>query len=291
MTKAVISGLPKLRIEETAARRQARIDRGEEAIVGVNRHRPHREEPVDFRNVETRMVRERQLEGLERIRMERDAGECDAALGELEACAGGGGNLLGAAIRAARARATVGEISMAMERVFGRHRAEARALSGVYGGAYRGDSEFAGIQERVRKFEHDEGRRPRMLVAKMGQDGHDRGAKVIATAFADMGFDVDIGPLFQTPEETARDAIDNDVHVIGVSTQSAGHDTLVPKLIEELNSRDAGHILVVCGGVIPPGDHDMMKSLGVAAIFGPGTNIPEAAVSVLELIGQRRFRG
>ena len=291
MTKAVISGLPKLRIEETAARRQARIDRGEEVIVGVNRHRPREEEPVEFRNVETRKVRERQLEGLERIRRERDSRECDAALRELEACAGGGGNLLEASIRAARARATVGEISMAMEKVFGRHRAESQALSGVYGGAYRGDGEFAAIQERVARFERDEGRRPRMLVAKMGQDGHDRGAKVIATAFADMGFDVDVGPLFQTPEETARDAIDNDVHVIGVSTQSAGHDTLVPKLIGELKSRDAGHILVVCGGVIPPGDHDMLKNVGVAAIFGPGTNIPEAAVSVLELIGQARTRG
>jgi len=194
--------------------------------------------------------------------------------------------LLQAAIRAARSRATVGEISMAMETVFGRHRADSQALSGVYGRAYQGDRNFTEIQERVMQFEASEGRRPRMLVAKMGQDGHDRGAKVIATAFADIGFDVDIGPLFQTPEETARDAIDNDVHVVGVSTQSAGHDTLVPRLIEELKSRDAGHIVVVCGGVIPPGDHEMLRQAGVAAIFGPGTNIPEAAVSVLELIGK-----
>ena len=286
MTKAVVSGLPKLRIEETAARRQAMIDRGEEAVVGVNIHRPSREEPVEFRNVETQKVRERQLARLDRIKCSRDSSECTAALKELENCAQNGGNLLQAAIRAARSRATVGEISMAMETVFGRHRADSQALSGVYGRAYQGDRNFTEIQERVMQFEASEGRRPRMLVAKMGQDGHDRGAKVIATAFADIGFDVDIGPLFQTPEETARDAIDNDVHVVGVSTQSAGHDTLVPRLIEELKSRDAGHIVVVCGGVIPPGDHEMLRQAGVAAIFGPGTNIPEAAVSVLELIGK-----
>ena len=289
MTKAVISGIPKLRIEETAARRQAMIDRGEEVIVGVNKHRPAQEEPVDFRNVETRKVREMQVARLEAIKRNRNRSEWSSALSRLEECAGNDGNLLEAAIEAARARATVGEISMALESVFGRHSATSLALSGVYGGAYEGDSGFSEIQEKVRVFANEAGRRPRMLVAKMGQDGHDRGAKVIATAFADIGFDVDIGPLFQTPEETARDAVDNDVHIIGVSTQSAGHDTLVPQLIKELKAIDAGDIIVVCGGVIPPGDHDMLKAAGVAAVFGPGTNIPEAAASVLELIRSRQF--
>ncbi len=291
MTRAVMSGLPKLRIEETAARRQAMIDRGEEVIVGVNRHRPQIEEPVDFRNVDTRIVREKQVTRLDTVRSSRDSSDCAEALAQLERCARNGGNLLEAAINASRARATVGEISMAMEKVFGRHRADSLSLSGVYGSAYDGDEEFGRIQRQVAQFEEEEGRRPRMLVAKMGQDGHDRGAKVIATAFADIGFDVDIGPLFQTPEETAQAAIDNDVHVVGVSTQSAGHDTLVPKLIQELKDKDAGGILVVCGGVIPPGDHEMLHQAGVSAIFGPGTNIPDAAASVLDLIRKGREAG
>ena len=287
MTRAVIAGIPKLRIEETAARRQAMVDRGEEVIVGVNRYRPEDDKPVEARNVETARVRQQQIDRITRIRQERDGAECDAALEALENCAGAGGNLLAAAIAAARARATVGEISMAMEKVFGRHRAESRSLSGVYGKAYQGDEGFAAIRDEVARFSREEGRQPRILVAKMGQDGHDRGAKVIATAFADMGFDVDIGPLFQTPDETARDAIDNDVHIIGVSTQSAGHDTLVPRLIEILRAENAGDIVVVCGGVIPPGDHDMLKEAGVSAIFGPGTNVPEAAIAVLELVRRR----
>ena len=287
MTRAVTAGIPKLRIEETAARRQAMVDRGEEVIVGVNRYQPEDDQPVEFRNVETARVREQQIDRIAGIRSSRDRAECNSALEALENCAGSGGNLLGAAIAAARARATVGEISMAMENVFGRHRAESRSLSGVYGAAYQDDGGLSRIREQVDRFSREEGRQPRILVAKMGQDGHDRGAKVIATAFADLGFDVDIGPLFQTPEETARDAIDNDVHVIGVSTQSAGHDTLVPRLIEILRAENAGDIVVVCGGVIPPGDHDMLKKAGVSAIFGPGTNVPQAAIAVLDLVRRR----
>ncbi|MBT8413888.1 MAG: cobalamin-dependent protein, partial [Boseongicola sp.] len=198
------------------------------------------------------------------------------------------GNLLAAAVDAARARASVGEISMAMEKVFGRHRAEVKTLAGVYGAAYEGDAGFAAIQKEVEDFAEDEGRRPRMLVVKMGQDGHDRGAKVIATAFADIGFDVDVGPLFQTPEEAAQDAIDNDVHVIGISSQAAGHKTLAPKLIKILNERDAGDILVICGGVIPQQDYEFLQSAGVKAIFGPGTNIPDAASDILKLIRAAR---
>ena len=198
-----------------------------------------------------------------------------------------GGNLLAAAVEAARARASVGEISDAMEKVFGRHRAEVRTLAGVYGAAYEGDAGFAAIQKDVEAFAEAEGRRPRMLVVKMGQDGHDRGAKVIATAFADIGFDVDVGPLFQTPEEAAQDAIDNDVHVVGISSQAAGHKTLAPKLIEALKAQGAGDILVICGGVIPQQDYDFLKTAGVAAIFGPGTNIPAAAREILGLIRER----
>mgnify|MGYP003650628760 CR=1 FL=1 len=214
---------------------------------------------------------------------------CDAALAALTKVAETGeGNLLGAAVEAARARATVGEISDAMEKTFGRHRAEVKTLSGVYGAAYEGDAGFKAIQDDVAAFAEEEGRRPRMLVVKMGQDGHDRGAKVIATAFADIGFDVDVGPLFQTPEEAADDAIDNDVHVVGVSSQAAGHRTLAPKLIEALKAKGAGDILVICGGVIPQQDYEFLKGAGVKAIFGPGTNIPEAAKNILTLIRDSR---
>ena len=207
-----------------------------------------------------------------------------AALAGVEAAAREGGNLLAAAVEAARARASVGEISDAMEKVFGRHRAEVKTLAGVYGAAYEGDAGFAAIQADVEAFAAEEGRRPRMLVVKMGQDGHDRGAKVIATAFADIGFDVDVGPLFQTPEEAAQDAIDNDVHVVGISSQAAGHKTLAPKLIEALRAQGAGEILVICGGVIPQQDYAFLKDAGVSAIFGPGTNIPDAARDILKLI-------
>ncbi|MEX3014395.1 methylmalonyl-CoA mutase [Gymnodinialimonas hymeniacidonis] len=288
MTKAVASGLPKLRIEESAARRQAMIDRGDEVIVGVNKYRKDSEDPIDIREIDNSAVREAQVARLERIRAERDSAACDAALAELERVAKEGGNLLAAAVEAARARASVGEISMAMEKVFGRHRAEVKTLAGVYGSAYEGDEDFAAIQGEVETFAEAEGRRPRMLVVKMGQDGHDRGAKVIATAFADIGFDVDVGPLFQTPEEAAQDAIDNDVHVIGISSQAAGHKTLAPKLIEALKAEGAGDIIVICGGVIPQQDYDFLMEAGVAAIFGPGTHIPSAARDILRLIGETR---
>ena len=288
MTKAVASGMPKLRIEETAARRQADIDRGDQVIVGVNKYRLEKEDEIDILDVDNVAVREAQIARLENIRSTRDQAKCEAALAELSRRAAEGGNLLEAAVEAARARASVGEISMAMENVFGRHRAEVKTLAGVYGAAYEGDEDFAAIQKSVESFAEEEGRRPRMLVVKMGQDGHDRGAKVIATAFADIGFDVDVGPLFQTPEEAAQDAIDNDVHVIGISSQAAGHKTLAPRLIEVLRERDAGDILVICGGVIPQQDYDFLKSAGVKAIFGPGTNIPNAAQEILDLIREAR---
>jgi methylmalonyl-CoA mutase len=288
MTKAVAAGIPKMRIEETAARRQAMIDRGEEVIVGVNKYRPAGEAAVEVRDIDNHAVRDAQIARLGRIRAARDAVACDAALKAVTEAAHGTGNLLAAAVEAARARATVGEISAAMEEVFGRHRAEVRTLSGVYGAAWAEDEGFAAIQKEVEDFAAEEGRRPRMLVVKLGQDGHDRGAKVIATAFADIGFDVDVGPLFQTPEEAAQDAIDNDVHVIGVSSQAAGHKTLAPLLVQALYERQARDILVVCGGVIPEQDHAALKAAGVKAIFGPGTNIPEAARDILALVRASR---
>ncbi|APX88951.1 methylmalonyl-CoA mutase [Brevirhabdus pacifica] len=288
MTRAVESGMPKLRIEESAARRQAAIDRGDEVIVGVNKYRRSKEDPIDILDIDNDKVREAQVARLERIRASRDEAACTAALDELTRRTSEGGNLLEAAVEAARARATVGEISMAMEKTFGRHRAEVKTLAGVYGAAYEGDEGFAAIQQSVEEFARDEGRRPRMLVVKMGQDGHDRGAKVIATAFADIGFDVDVGPLFQTPEEAAQDAIDNDVHVIGISSQAAGHKTLAPKLVQALRDQGAGEILVICGGVIPQQDYQYLYDHGVQAIFGPGTNIPEAAQKILKLVREAR---
>ncbi|MDG1128962.1 methylmalonyl-CoA mutase [Seohaeicola saemankumensis] len=288
MTKAVASGMPKLRIEETAATRQARIDRGTEVIVGVNKYRKDKEDPIDILDIDNAAVRTSQIARLEKIRATRDEAACQAALAELERRAAEGGNLLEAAVEAARARASVGEISMSMEKIFGRHRAEVKTLAGVYGAAYEGDEGFAAIQASVEAFAEEEGRRPRMLVVKMGQDGHDRGAKVIATAFADIGFDVDVGPLFQTPEEAAQDAVDNDVHVVGISSQAAGHKTLAPQLIQALKDKDAGDIIVICGGVIPQQDYDFLKAAGVKAIFGPGTNIPEAAQDILRLIRDAR---
>ena len=288
MTKAVASGMPKLRIEESAAKRQAMIDRGEEVIVGVNKYRLEQEDPIDILDIDNDAVRIGQVAGLETLRANRDQTACDAALAEVERRAAEGGNLLDAAVDAARLRASVGEISMAMEKVFGRHRAEVKMLAGVYGAAYEGDEGFAAIQKDVEDFAETEGRRPRMLVVKMGQDGHDRGAKVIATAFADIGFDVDVGPLFQTPEEAAQDAVDNDVHVIGISSQAAGHKTLAPKLIAALRAADAEDILVICGGVIPQQDYDFLMNAGVKAIFGPGTNIPVAARDILRLIRDTR---
>jgi len=284
----VASGLPKLKIEESAARRQAMIDRGEEVIVGVNKYKSKTQPDIEIRDIDNNQVRDAQVAKLTAIRASRDKVNCDKALLELGRRCEEGGNLLEAAIEAARHRATVGEISLAMEGTFGRHRAEVKTLAGIYGSAYEGDENFESIQRSVENFAKDEGRRPRMLVVKMGQDGHDRGAKVIATAFADIGFDVDVGPLFQTPEEAAQDAVDNDVHVVGISSQAAGHKTLAPKLVEALRAADAEEIIVVCGGVIPQQDYEYLKAAGVAAIFGPGTNIPNAAQNVLDLIQKSR---
>jgi methylmalonyl-CoA mutase len=290
MTKAVEAGMPKLRIEEASARRQARIDRGEEVIVGVNKYKPETTEKVDILDIDNTAVREQQVARLKRVRASRDEAACRKALDALTSAAKSGqGNLLELAVVATRARATVGEISDALEKVYTRHRAVIRSVSGVYGSAYDGDEGFQRIQREVKAFAQEEGRRPRMLVVKLGQDGHDRGAKVIATAFADIGFDVDIGPLFQTPEEAARQAIENDVHVIGVSSQAAGHKTLVPQLVAALRKEGADDILVVCGGVIPPQDYEALLAAGVAAIYGPGTNIPTAASEVLGLIRRRRM--
>jgi methylmalonyl-CoA mutase len=289
MTQAVAAGWPKLKIEEAAALRQARVDRGDDVIVGVNKFKPPKPTIVDVREVDNDAVREAQIARLKSVRASRDTAKVKAALDALEAGARGTENLLALAVDAARARASVGEISDAMERAFGRHRADVRAITGVYGGAYGEDADFAAIIGEVDAFAKIEGRRPRMLVVKMGQDGHDRGAKVIATGFADLGFDVDIGPLFQTPEEVAKDAIENDVHVIGVSSQAAGHKTLVPHLMAALKAQGAGDVLVICGGVIPAQDYAFLEAQGVAAIFGPGTSIPIAARKVLDLI--RRAKG
>ncbi|MAU41143.1 MAG: methylmalonyl-CoA mutase [Kordiimonas sp.] len=282
MTKAVEAGLPKLKIEEAAARKQARIDRGEEVVVGVNKYPLAQEEPLDILDVDNAAVREAQIARLIKMRAERDEAACQAALDAVTAAAQSDGNLLAAAIDAARARASLGEISDAMEKVFGRHKAEVKSISGVYGAAYEGDEGFAAIQKRIDEFAAQQGRRPRMLVVKMGQDGHDRGAKIIATAFADLGFDVDVGPLFQTPEEAARQAIENDVHVIGVSSLAAGHKTLVPALSAALKAEGADDIMIICGGVIPQQDYGALKAAGAAAIFGPGTHIPTAADEVLD---------
>ncbi|HYD31942.1 MAG TPA: methylmalonyl-CoA mutase [Azospirillaceae bacterium] len=292
MAKAIEGGLPKLMIEEAAARRQARVDRGEEVVVGVNKYKPAEETQVDVLDIDNTAVRESQIERLNKIRASRDEAACQAALDALTAAAADkSGNLLDLAVKATRARATVGEISYALEKVYTRYNAPIRSISGVYGAAYEGDEGFKAIQAKIGNFAKEEGRRPRMLVVKMGQDGHDRGAKVIATSFADLGFDVDVGPLFQTPEEAARQAVENDVHVIGVSSQAAGHKTLVPQLVEELKKQGAEDILVVCGGVIPPQDYDYLYKAGASAIYGPGTNIPKAANEVIDLIWKKRMPG
>jgi methylmalonyl-CoA mutase len=284
MTKAVQAGVPKLRIEESAAIRQAKIEKKEEVIVGVNDYFSSNEQVVDILSIDNQDVREQQLNKLKTIKESRDEERCQQTLENIESTARNGGNLLEVAIEAAKTRATVGEISQAMENVFGRHQAVARSISGVYRSEYEGDDEFMNIEEKIANFSSANGRRPRILVVKLGQDGHDRGAKVIATAFADMGFDVDIGPLFQTPEEAAKQAIENDVHILGVSTQAAAHKTLVPMLIEALKEQNAENILIVCGGIIPKQDIPELESIGVGAVFGPGTNIAKAALKVLDLI-------
>ena len=285
MTEAVSAGLPKSRIEESAAKKQAAIDQGLEVIVGVNKYKPKDHENVEILNVDNISVRKSQIDRLNQIRATRDNNICQKKLEDLEnICRNKSGNILEFAVDAARNRATVGEISSALENVFGRYRANNKTLTGVYKNAYENDENFLKIQNKVELFEKNEGRRPRILVIKLGQDGHDRGAKVIATAFADIGFDVDVGPLFQTPEEAAQDAVDNDVHIIGVSSQAAAHKTLVPILIDQLKKINGEEIIVVCGGVIPREDYDFLSDIGVRAIFGPGTNILDAANNLLDIL-------
>jgi methylmalonyl-CoA mutase len=288
MAKAIETGLPKMRIEEAAARRQAHIDSGKETIVGVNKYRLDQEDPIEILNIDNTAVREAQLQRLAKLRAERDEAKTQAALNGITQCAETGqGNLLEKAVEAARARASLGEISDAMEKVFNRHKAVIRSISGVYSSEFGEDKEMQIVRQMADEFEQREGRRPRILVAKMGQDGHDRGAKVIGTAFADMGFDVDIGALFQTPDEVARQAVENDVHVIGISSLAAGHRTLLPQLMEELRKLDRDDIMIVIGGVIPAQDYEFLKTNGAAAIFGPGTVIPVAAQKVLEELNVR----
>ena len=283
MAKAIAAGIPKMRIEEASARTQARIDSGAQTIVGVNKYRVTDGADIEVLKVDNRSVRESQLAKLARLKAERDATNVTAALAALtETAKTGTGNLLERAVAAARAKATVGEISDAMEKVWGRHRAQSRVISGVYtaeAGSMSKDVDR--VRAMCAAFEVADGRRPRILVCKMGQDGHDRGQKVIASAFADLGFDVDIGPLFATPEEAARQAVENDVHIIGVSSLAAGHLTLVPDLTAALEKEGRGDIMIVVGGVIPPSDYDALFKAGAKAVFGPGTNIPKAAADLL----------
>jgi methylmalonyl-CoA mutase len=287
MAKAIETGLPKMRIEEAAARKQARIDSGKDIIVGINAYRAESDDDaaLDVRVVDNTAVRKSQLARLEELRRTRDPIAVQAALAVLTRCAETGeGNLLEIAVAAARERATLGEISMALERVWGRYQAVTRTISGVYSAESKMDENFQKARQMADEFAAAEGRRPRLLVAKMGQDGHDRGSKVIATAFADLGFDVDIGPLFQTPREVARHAVENDVHILGVSSLAAGHNTLVPQVIEELKKLGREDILVIVGGVIPPQDYEFLYKSGVAGIFGPGTVIPLAAQEILKTL-------
>ncbi|MBK1880570.1 methylmalonyl-CoA mutase [Pelagicoccus mobilis] len=285
MTKAIEEGIPKLRIEEAAARRQARIDSGAETIVGLNKFRLEKEDPLEILDIDNSAVRDSQIERLKEMRANRDEAACKAALEAIEKCAAGGeGNLLELAVTAAQARASLGEISDAMETSFGRYKAQIRSISGVYAKEYGTDPKMNEVNELVEKFEKLEGRRPRIMVAKLGQDGHDRGAKVVSTAYADLGFDVDIGPLFQTPEEAARQAVENDVHILAMSSLAAGHKTLLPMLVEALKEHGREDIMVVCGGVIPAQDYDYLYENGASAIFGPGTIIPESAKIMLETL-------
>lgn len=283
MAKAIETGLPKMRIEEAAARKQARIDSGKDVIVGVNQYLADDEQPIDILDVDNVKVRQNQLERLAKLKAERNNDEVAAALEAItNASKTGTGNLLELAVNAARVRATLGEISMAMEKAFGRYQATIKSISGVYSSEIKMNEDFVKARQMADEFAAQEGRRPRIMIAKMGQDGHDRGAKVIATSFADIGFDVDIGPLFQTPAEAAKQAIENDVHILGVSSLAAGHKTLVPQVIEELKKHGREDIMVIAGGVIPQQDYDFLYNAGVAAVFGPGTVIPKAAQEILK---------
>ncbi|VDP06908.1 unnamed protein product [Soboliphyme baturini] len=288
MAKAVASGMPKLRIEESAARKQARIDSNQDVIVGVNKYKLDHEEKVDVLVVDNTKVRESQCAKLKKIKETRDNAKCEEILNRMTECAKGDGNLLAVAIDAARARCTLGEISDAMEKVFGRYAAATRLVSGAYKSEYADESDLEKVSRKVKEFAAAEGRQPRIFIAKLGQDGHDRGSKVIATGFADLGYDVDIGPLFQTPEEAAKQAVDADVHIVGVSSLAAGHKTLVPAIIKELEKLGRSDIIVIAGGVIPPQDYQFLYDNGCAAVFGPGTRVPECALICLEKIMQQR---
>jgi len=288
MTKAIEAGLPKLRIEAAAARTQARIDAGQQAVIGVNIYRPEQEAPVELLRIDNAAVRQLQIDKLARLKRERDPRAVEEALAALtRSAAGGNGNLLALAVDAARARATVGEISLALEKVFGRHRAEIKTVSGVYQREVGMSDGVERVKKLVAAFEENEGRRPRILVAKIGQDGHDRGQKVIASAFADLGFDVDIGPLFATPAEAARQAVENDVHILGISSLAAAHLTLVPQLKADLEAQGRGDIMIVVGGVVPPQDREALQRAGTDAIFPPGTVITDAAERLLTRLNQR----
>ncbi|ROL60190.1 methylmalonyl-CoA mutase, partial [Bacteroidetes/Chlorobi group bacterium ChocPot_Mid] len=288
MSKAIETGIPKMRIEEAAAKRQARIDSGAEIIVGVNKYKLEHEDPIEILEVDNAAVREQQIKRIAKLKAERDNQKVQQSLKALtEAAKSQSGNLLELSVEAARNRATLGEISMALEEVYGRHKAVIRSISGVYSSEFSGKNEIKEVQKMTDEFAEKEGRRPRILVAKMGQDGHDRGAKVISTAFADLGFDVDIGPLFQTPEETARQAVENDVHIVGVSSLAAGHKTLIPELAKELKKLGREDIMIVVGGVIPPQDYQFLYDNGASFIFGPGTVIPIAAKKVLEMLMEK----
>jgi methylmalonyl-CoA mutase len=290
MTKAIEAGLPKLRIEESAARRQAAIDSGREVIVGVNKYAPDKQEPLDILAIDNTAVRQAQIARLEELKRTRDGQQVANALAALTAGARSDGNLMELTLQAMQAGATVGEASLALEQVFGRHVASPRTVAGVYAAAAQQMERLHEAQARTKAFLDATGRRPRILIAKMGQDGHDRGARVIASAFADMGFDVDIGPLFQTPDEVAKQAIENDVHVVGVSTLAGAHRTLVPELVNLLAAQGRPDVLVVAGGVIPEQDRPALQQAGVAEVFGPGTVIPDAAVRLVDLLQQRAGR-
>jgi methylmalonyl-CoA mutase len=295
MTKAIEAGIPKLRIEEAAARKQARIDSNQDVIVGVNQYRLEKEDPLHILDVDNQMVRKQQIEQLQRIKASRNEKQVRESLDQLTLCAQTGfeeqpnraqpkGNLLELAVDAARKRATLGEISDALETVFGRYKAQIKTFSGVYSKEIKDDKSFEKAKQLADEFANKEGRRPRIMIAKMGQDGHDRGAKVVATGYADVGFDVDIGPLFQTPAEAAKQAVENDVHILGVSSLAAGHKTLVPQVIEELKKYGRQDIMVIVGGVIPAQDYQYLFDAGAVAVFGPGTKISEAAISILEIL-------
>ena len=284
MVKAIEMGIPKMRIEESSAKKQARVDSKEETIVGVNKYKPTEKQEINILSIDNDEVRKKQISRLQDLKKNRDNNLVKSYLEKIKNVASGKGNLLEVCVEASKNRCTVGEMTSAMESVFGRHNLSTKTISGVYGKAIKNDGKVDLIDRELNKFIKENGRRPRMLVVKMGQDGHDRGAKLIATAFSDLGFDVDIGPLFQTPEEAAVQAIENDVHVIGVSTLAAGHKTLVPLLINELKKNDAEYIKVICGGVIPPDDYPFLNDLGVAKVFGPGTNIQEAAIEIVKIL-------